>query len=245
MGGAGKCTEELLRTRREQLQIFVHLAVETLKAEFPAYEILSAFTMFNLTVNAQERFNTSDHALSRETAATRLCNVFGVPLQCFLDEFSDHLPIALRAHITDKLQPFHAWKLAVQKTQNRKSVSERHPASNLKSILMRFGAFNGFTTSGVEQLFSKVSSHISPDRNHMSLETQVAEVKLLSDYSDRDEEEVCRDAQLIWKSKFGPPRLPCATRLDKGVKRKKQDLVYTFNLKSCYQFLSRRHQYDI
>ena len=48
-------------------------------------------------------------------------------------------------------------------------------------IIQGYAAWNGLTTSGVEQSFSKLQRHLTPQRDHMLLDTELDEAMLQLD----------------------------------------------------------------
>ncbi len=99
------------------------------------------------------------------------------------------------------------------------SAPIRQPAS------IRYGAFTGATTSGVEQSFSRLEKHISSNKRCMKWERELDEAKLVLDHDSAQEGPICQAARQIWLQYFPQPRTTSSTtkRLDKGVKRKRCD----------------------
>ena len=101
-------------------------------------------------------------------------------------------------------------------------MTEAHPSDTLRLVIMRYLAFHGCSTSGVEQNFSKLQNQITPARDHMDPATYLAEAKVVIDCSENDLKEVCKVAQDCWRKVHGPPRNSCCNRLDAGIPRKRQ-----------------------
>lgn len=91
---------------------------------------------------------------------------------------------------------------------------------------MRYGAFNGLTTSGVEQTFTVQDRVIDPQRQHCAINTEMDELELRIDNAwTRDKSEVtktCKSAMQFWSRFYGEVRESGkkAKRIDAGVKRK-------------------------
>lgn len=158
-----------------------------------------------------------------DTSIQRIANVLRVDAQKLADQFFDIEPMARHTALARKVNSFQAWQTCVQKIMSSQGhVRLRHPLDELRTVLIRYGALNGCTTSGVEQLFSKVCKHVGPERDHMSIINDVAEARIISDYPSRDRTAVCQGAREQWAQLFGAPRLSASNRLDTGVPRKKR-----------------------
>ena len=216
VGGAQKVTPSLVAECIGIMRLYVSLAVEVVRCEFPQFEILGAFRIFDLQQSA-----TPDPA---EVAkhAERLCQVFGVQTPSFLQEFWDHKFIAMNECKAHGLTNVDAWVSSVRKTSSRPSLKCNHPSDALRAILMRFVAYHGCCTSGVEQSFSKLQNQFPPARDHMIMQNYLAEAKVVIDFNEYDKASVGKLAQQCWTKTFGTPRASCKRRLDTGVPRKRK-----------------------
>ena len=224
LGGHGKVPESLIKDCLANMKTFVALAAETSAAEFPAYDILAAFSIFDVSEATRKRMGAIDSAEFIHNRAQRLCQVFKTDLTCFLSEFYDHQPIALHLAVAHDLpKSWDAWSMAVQRTRERKQIMSRHPSNHLVKVMMRYGAFQGCTTSGVEQSFARMIEHIDESRQCMSIPNQVYATKIVLDHARCGPTAVNRLAGKIWEEKYGPPRHRATARIDKGVKRARKD----------------------
>ena len=82
-----------------------------------------------------------------------------------------------------------------------------------------FAAWNGLTSSGVEQSFSKLQRHVTPERDHMLLETMLDEAMLQLNQDLFSDLEVTQKAQKVWLKYFNPPRTRKESRIDSGCTR--------------------------
>ncbi|CAK9022737.1 unnamed protein product [Durusdinium trenchii] len=221
IGGPGKVNDAMLRECLASMRSYVSLAVEVVNSEFPCYELLGAFKLFDVQQRAQGLALELDADTVKEHG-TRLCQVFGLNIDSFLTQYWDHLPIAINEARAHKLENHAAWSSAIRKTSSRSSISQHHPSDTLRLVTMRYLRFHGCSTSGVEQNFSKLQNQITPARDHMDPATYLAEAKLVIDCSESDLKEVCKAAQDSWRKWFGAPRESCWNRLDSGVPRKRQ-----------------------
>ena len=157
--------------------------------------------------------------------------MFQVNAQGLLDEFLNLQPIAHQIWIANKnVTSFHAWREAIRRTQTRKPMRDRFSIQNLLPVLRRHGAFNGATTSGVEQSLSKFQADVPADRT-LSVHW-LQEHKLISDLGCYDKEALCAQAREEWTKRFAAPRkFAEQPRLHKGLpmsKRKQEQSQTAF-----------------
>ncbi|CAE7313399.1 unnamed protein product [Symbiodinium sp. CCMP2592] len=224
--GGQKISNDLKRRCRLELQSWVVLLVDTLKTEFPHYELLSSMQVFHLSSQTQNRLDEvnpdSPQETHRRTALRRIAAACRVSLQELMDEFSDHLPIAQHLAATQGLESWEAWREAVLRTQARPSVKQNHPADKLKAALCRFGAMN-CSTSGIEQLFSQIMKQTGHSRSNLSDESLFAEVKIFSDAKNSETHpSLVRGAQAVWTAWFGAERQTTRQRVDAGKPKQQQ-----------------------
>ncbi|CAE6968488.1 unnamed protein product [Symbiodinium sp. CCMP2456] len=233
IGGPNKIQAATRNNCLRELRAYVVLAAETLRTEFPDYEVLSALQIF--------RLGDGNPAALVEAATSktmrRLSEAVGVELQSLLDEMLDHYPIARQLQVSRKLDNLQAWTAAVLRTQARPSLRSQHPCSNLKAALFRYGAFQGAGTGGIEQHFSRVLKSTGSARGHMGHQLRFDEAKILADGHQDEQELVFQLAQAHWLTLQGPARRsPTEPRLDKGIKKRPA------NEDSEQAFLRKRRQ---
>ena len=198
----------------QEMQAWVALVTETIEAEFPGFGLLRAMSIFNLNPRTREAEVHEESMTYIQESAKRLCNVFQVDQQGFIDEFMDMRPIALHHATLESASSFESWQQAVRKVSRRSG--HVHPTGNLVKLLMRLGAWDGCTTSEVERVFAKLRKC----ERCLSDQNRCLELKMFWDY-DRIGPKVHSTAKHIWEQLFGAPRSGSTTRLDKGVKRKR------------------------
>lgn len=216
VGGAQKVTPSLVAECIGIMKLYVSLAVEVVRCEFPQFEILGAFRIFDL-----QQSSTPDPAEVKKHAE-RLCQVFEVHTPSFLQEFWDHKFIAMNESKAHGLTNVDAWVSSVRKTNSRPSLKCNHPSDALRAILMRFVAYHGCCTSGVEQSFSKLQNQFPPARDHMIMQNYLAEAKVVIDFNEYDKASMGKMAQQCWAKTFGTPRASCKSRLDTGMPKKRK-----------------------
>ena len=226
VGGPGRVSPMLKVECRKQMQVWIRMLGEVLASEFPGWDILSAFSVFELKPAASRRQDDEDVILERDSflasSAQRLAQVFNFNLEGFIAELEDHRPVAQHLLVSQQMANFEAWAAALRRTQKRKCVRDQHPCDNLLCALAKYGAFQGASTAGVEQLFSQVSKQTSPARKHMGPQLLLAEVKIFADYTRAESGYLVEVAQIAWTLLGnGKPRNCSQTeRLDAGIKRK-------------------------
>lgn len=222
LGGEKRVTPAMRQECRQLCQKWVRLVGETILAEFPSYDILGSFHVFNLDPKA--RRDASD-CLVQDSAATALarlakhCNVDPAALTA---ELEDHRPIALQLAAECRMDNFSAWKEAIARSQSRKTVRQNHPCQSLKEVLICYGALQSSSTSAVERLFSQVQNHVPHDRAHMLAQHLKSEVKLLAmEQGMASSMDLIDLARANWAANYGTPRRNHQPRLDKGVAKKR------------------------
>ncbi|CAJ1418510.1 unnamed protein product [Effrenium voratum] len=219
LGGPRRVSSEMLLQMVQRLQVFVALAVDTVKAEFPGHDIVMAFNAFDVSKAHTNRRMASreNHQENAKTSLERIANVLLLPAQTLHDQYLDILPIALHEAATSGRSPFESWRNAVLRA--RKGKGSGHPTDVLGQALAYYGAWNGLTTSGVEQGFSKIERLIPKDRRLMAEATKDTELRLL--FHAEDPDALCKQAVQVWLQNFGAPRSSALDRIDKGVPRKR------------------------
>ena len=225
LGGPGRISLALKAECRKHLQVWIRLLGEVLASEFPGWDVLSAFSVFELKP-AESRMQEDEDVQHERTeflatSAQRLAQVFDLSLEDFVAELEDHRPLAQHLVVSQQVDAFAAWSGALRKTQKRKSIRDKYPCANLLRALCKSGAFQGASTAGVEQLFSQVSKQTSPARKHMNPDLLLSEVKIFADWNKTEAAHIVEVAQVAWTLLGnGMPRDTSQTeRMDKGVKR--------------------------
>eukprot|EP00438_Fugacium_kawagutii_P007891 Skav203673 [mRNA] locus=scaffold259:498:3152:+ [translate_table: standard] len=219
IGGAGAVTPQVVDASLKCMRVFVHMAAHTIEAEYPAFGILGAFACFDVQPS-----NLELGLAGRETQLRRLSQVLNLDFSELDMQFGDHLPIALHEAKQHRLSNSAAWVAALKKTSAaQKPVRDKHPSNVLKEVIFRYVAWQGCSTSGVEQFFSHGHHQINPSRDHFTNENELSELKVMSDFAERSPTVICKLAREIWTEMFAAPRKSSTARLDAGVPRKKND----------------------
>jgi hypothetical protein len=130
--------------------------------------------------------------------------------------------LAQAVHVQGQTSVWEAWRRTWVSTQSKADSRVRHPGECLGMALQRFGAWNGMTTSGVEQSFSKQCMIFRPERKNLGTSTEHDESVLILDKikDPKVRDAMTKGAQEVWlRCKYGPPRKVIKLRIDKGVRR--------------------------
>ncbi|CAE7207689.1 unnamed protein product, partial [Symbiodinium sp. CCMP2592] len=231
VGGNPAKTRDALAKCRPRFLAYTKLALQTLMAEFPSFGCLMAFRAFQLGVggcNSRKRKNpTGPGAQTRQECVERLALLCDLPKDTLLEQLearskSDHRPAAQAVYNSTDVDTFDAWKRAWLSYENASGGRKRHPGDVLGEALQRFGAYNGCTSSGVEQSFGKQTQLFGKQRLRMLESTANDENALCLD-ALVDDAKLCHRARVIWTHlQYGKPRkMKSDSRITKGMTRKK------------------------
>ena len=166
LGGPGRVNTPLLLQCVEQCQAFVVLATNTLRAEFPDADVLSAFRVFDVVKKRGGERDDAAHSHFRDRALQRIAQVLKLNIDELKREFSEVEQVALYEASTSRTGSFDAWKTALLRIRARRK-SEKKILPALATALTAFGTWNGLGSSGVEQNFSVLSEGLVKQRRHM------------------------------------------------------------------------------
>ena len=134
VGGPEAVTQSMISRARETMRWYTKLAAEVVNAEFPSFELLQAFCIFDV----QPRKESSLDEALQNTSVERLAKVFSVDMQMLMNQYLDHRPIALNEARSHRMSNSEAWASAVQRTSRRASTAQNHPSAALREVLMRY-----------------------------------------------------------------------------------------------------------
>jgi hypothetical protein len=155
-GGPGSI-EQVKQTCLARMQEWVSLCDYIIAAEFPDFELIHAFWIFNVVTGSRTKtghgyFDDDPElvaacATERAAAFARLATAFGVDEVALTEQFNKCLPTARHRAMHYGCSNAEAWKFAA-------FGGARHMKMNsLLSVLQRYLGF-GISTSGVEHTFS-------------------------------------------------------------------------------------------
>lgn len=227
--------EDVTRRCLERMQVWVSLALATLEAEFPHFELLQSFSVFSLAGAQCGRCeNWAAHV-------QRLAMTFKVDESTLRVQLEDLWPIARGIASDNGISQQEAWRTLFQRLAKDHRARQRHPTSALKPLLTRWFTFTA-STSAVEQNFAKMLHISRAAQSGASVQVESDTAKVLLDYNAAYEDKTIALARLTWARFFGPPRTHKRHRLDKGVPRAKKDFDKTATNNTEVAFVRDRRQ---
>ena len=179
-----------------RMQHWRALALTILSVEFPEFEVYGAFSIFDLPDDPSK---VAPQIGGMDEYFRRLAQAFNVGLPDLKSQYEDHLHLALRIKMTQRMPNGEAWRMAIQHTQAKKAVRADHPAGALAAVVKRYRAF-GISTSGVERAFSKQMWLFGTNGDHQADVNTYMKFKLVNDYNEQEADEVMSRAQQIWST---------------------------------------------
>ena len=185
-----------------------------MEAEFPSWSLLSAFSVFDLDGKSSENRTAGPET---RKSLKRLAQAFGVPNECLEREY---MAVIAVAHALFKQGSCNraAWKAAVERTTSTKRLKDKYGTSEALSKVL--GAFIAWTasSSGVEQLFSKMKR--SPVELASAKDDTDTRMAVVMGQDSMADQEVIFEAQRLYASflKSGRARRRVVPRFDLGKK---------------------------
>ena len=205
IGGPHAMTAAILTRCMEKMRCWVSLAHSVVRAEFPNFEILQAFAIFDLVGARHTAGDLRDYVEKLKVWIERFCKFLKLDYQELVVEFEQHQPIAKRIYDTGGGTVFQAWQSAITRTQADSKKRARYPVDNLRALLFRFGAYGG-STSGVERLFSASKGAAGIFRADLSHQHINDELQLLNDKNPKGDQDLISKARAVWIQLYGASR---------------------------------------
>lgn len=193
LGGPGAVTDEMIELCMSRMASWVRLAIATVRAEFPDWEVMSAFGAFDLSLPSSASCIT--------TSLSRLARVFSIDNDALQSQFMTVRKMAIAIKAQKDVSMFEAW---------REASLRRMEYRALAAIMRRYGAFLGGSTSGVERTFAALRMVAGRDRRSLSTHGVLCNVRLKE--GNFDKEKLIVSASRIWIAAFGVVRLSGARR---------------------------------
>ena len=198
LGGPDEITEIVTRCIQRMCN-WVHLAIRPIRAEFPSYELIHMFSIFNLQdVPVKAKHAPMPRNLTE--AAERFALVFHIDAEASKQQFEAALTYAWRMFTsqTESTGSVHAWFACIKKMQHRK-LRDLYPVHALLPVMQRYIAFCGCTTSGIEQCFAVLRAQLGEHRSTMNERSELAELNIKVDMCPTSTER-------LWKQVYGSSR---------------------------------------
>jgi len=191
---------------------WVSLTLQSLRAEFPAFELAQAFKVFRLKTSTDKVADMVSLSRSHEDSVKRLAQAFGVDPKRLSEQMQDARLYAARVC---RQQPSgdaatHAWAAALGKMSDRR-LRSHHPIDALAPVLQRYVAFTGCSTGSVESGVDILNRIAGPPRALLDARSQLGELKLHQDLPGVDRAALIREAQGIWRQVYGSARAASQT----------------------------------
>ena len=212
IGGTSSVTPELLNRCFGRMAGYVRLAAESIAAEFPSWELLSAFGCMDLKPLPSKEFVAESLA--------RLSQCFGWDKAQLIHEFENFQAFAAQQRARQADSPganFSCWVESHRRVAHRSDRRRLHPCDHLAQLLLRYGAFCGASTSCVERNFAAAMVQRTPARHRLSTLMMTHELRLAHEVTAATEDDVIKRAQAIWESSFGTPRATAGARQKRWV----------------------------
>jgi hypothetical protein len=212
----------------ERMHGWCVIAISVLDAEFPDFEILQSFSVFNIgggdggrrgSSGIVDDGHPSDFNPAQLQHIDRLAKTFHVSPRQLQEEIADFRPRAAAEMKSSGCLPQEAWRKAVQKVMLSIDlrVKERHPLDALVPVLTRWLTLV-CTTSAVEQGFAKML-HTIRVQQRAGPNAEADAAKCVLDWDPLEAPQVLEGAQRAWAAFYGAPRKAGRARLDKGAAR--------------------------
>ena len=229
------------------MQAWVKLADSAIQAEFPDFEVIQAYDIFNLG-------GLSNHS---EKHLRILAHAFKLDERQLEEQWKDMYPraqLAFRVQV-GKLKDStakglarqankEAWKETIASMAAHHATQKAHPTNVLRTCLENYFVCTP-STSGVEQNFSKVAYNFTKQRHHALASHEELVLKLFVDLPQQtvsEQEEICRIARVAWSCQYGAPRERKGARVDKGLKRNRDNVASDEKCPTETDFIKRRRR---
>lgn len=233
--GGGGVHPEVVDRCMSRMAAWVRLVMSTIAAEFPSWEVLNAFTAFNLRLSKSAFIGES---------LSRLSKVFGLDADALRDQFDDFRLFAQRRH-SQGLDHLEAWAESIRKVDaSSSSVKAGHPRDELRAVVARYAVFVGATTSGVERSFSAILGVISKQRAQLSTDNLANDIRLKLLTIDVPDTVICQAARTIWESTYGKVRSSGSSRARRWVSGRGRSSTVSKQLSETQWLKNRRTAVD-
>lgn len=187
----------------KHMQCWTRLAIQTLRAEHPDFELVAAFQI--LKINSRLATRDDDGNQNIEEHVKCLAEALVIEEEPLRAEFLDLQRIAADQRTHDPtLSNKDCWKRAYELVTKRHN-QRGHPSSHILRLLVMWFAWL-CTSAGVEHSFSQVDRVYSTRRKSMSRQALQDVITLIMDRTKNEEGKVLALAQKLWKKYYGRVR---------------------------------------
>ena len=154
LGCRGGVSEDCIDIASKALGPWIKLCFATMAAEFPSFELLKSFSVFEVNEQRQPKGGIGDDApIDRKTHMERLAHAFSLDEASLVEQFDslEHVARNRMKHVG--CSNFDAWAYAINRVKQRRRGRACHSTWDLEQVMHRYGTMSG-NTSMVEQKFS-------------------------------------------------------------------------------------------
>ena len=204
IGGPGSVDAAMLSRCLARMACYVRLATQCVDVEFPGWRCILAFTVFDVSGDGQKSTGSScDFA---QECWQRLGVTFGVPSNRLEEEANALTPMVRHqfALAGGKGTWAQAWAVSTQSMRAKKP----RQVQCLFPVVTRLQAWDGVSTSVVEQGFSQITRVLGHWRSSTNACTRWTTAKIALDIGLGSPEwgEIVQRAQKIWLETWRPAR---------------------------------------
>ena len=217
LGGAGELNREIIDRCYGRMANFVSLVAASIRAEYPAHELIQSFKVFRLNVSLRG-------GLPRDyqDALHRMAKVFQVNPQELIEQYeiAHYHAACLHKSASSGTHSYDAWAETMLKLHDRRA-RKVHASDALAHVMHRYLAFCGCTTSGVEHAFSTVKRVLTDHRTGMSARAELGELKSHRDFDWKNRDELVKQAREVWRTVYGEARTVVRRKFSVELKKRK------------------------
>ena len=220
------------------MRSWYHLVRETVDAEFPSHELMSAFECFDVSSRRVRADSPID-------SLKRIAKAYTIDEPRLCAQFEDVEPRERHAAQSTGCSSADAWANVVARLQSSPKTRQAHPIDAIGAAVAEMCVYSRAVTSSVEQSFSRSawsfgcrSWHSLPFMEEACHRVGFALAEKVVSLS-----EVAVLAQRFWHEAFGSSRATsCTARIDTGVKRRRALLDDENFERTEAAFLRKRRQ---
>ena len=202
VGNRGGVPQQVVQRCLKRMAGWVALVAKAIASEFPSYEVVQSFSVFNLSQNNHDDPDGSTTIMAKHLQ--RLAKVLGQDANALHAQWVDHRPLARKHFTLEGCTFLEAWKRAINKTQ-QKHNRNRHPSATLLHCLQRYAAYTA-SSSGVEQTFARALKCCDKQRiGRLSNQAELDNLTLTLDAETPERDQTLELARAIWHEHYGSP----------------------------------------
>ena len=193
----------------QRMKCWFRLALDVCKAEFPHFEAVNAFRIFELSGGDIALHGGGDEDCHFLEPLQRLSAIFGCDLDTAYAQYKRHLPLARSEKLAQCTHTnLSAWQAAIQRTQKHmkhsKATSALWGSDTIRKLLVHFGSCCP-GTSPIERMFSRMEKQWGTRLNNSDIGS-VLDTMELHDLTEDNKGITMKMACEIWSLRFPPTR---------------------------------------